>query len=419
MPQPMEPIFTPEQLAEIKAYHLPLYIRSAVSPFIYLGVLALILGVLVRPFYRWSESWAAWLSQRLAFLRTAPVSRAFVKAMDRLWGEPGWGAAIFFALLVNLFIDLVHVPATIYFDYVLEHRYGMSAYTPLRFALDELKGITLQGFATLALVLGLYGLARRVKRWWLVLGIPSALLLLVSSALDPYRSQVYFEQTPLEQGPVRERITSLMAQANIPFQDVRVEKTSVASKRIQAYFAGQGPTRTIVLNDVILQELAPEELLAAVAHEAGHVHEAKWPGRIASSVALVALLFVIDRLLRLSATRGWFGTTRTADIRTLPLLWLLSFSVFFLSSPLSAAFSREREREADRYALQLTQDPDAFRRMLVKAARVNKMDPDPPRWVVLKGHSHPPISERLAAIPPTPEKRAPAGGSPFLTEPSH
>jgi STE24 endopeptidase len=413
----MEPIFTPEQLAEIEAYHLPLYIRSAVSPLVYLGVLALILGVLVRPFHRWSEALAAWLSQRLAVLRTAPVLRVVVQALDRLWGEPGWGAALLFALLVELFIELVYVPANIYFGYVLEHRYGMSTYTPLRFLVDELKGIALEGVAVSALALGMYGLARRMKRWWLVLGIPTALLMLGASALDPYRSQVYFEQQPLEQGPLRERITALMAQADVPFQDVRVEKTSVASKRLQAYFAGQGPTRTIVLNDVMLRELAPDEVLAAVAHEAGHVHESRWPGRIAASLALVALLYVIDRMLRLSAARGWFGTTRFADIRTFPLLWLLSFFVFFLSTPLSSAFSREREREADRYALRLTQDPAAFRRMLVKAARVNKMNPDPPRWVVLKGHSHPPISERLAAVPPAPEKRAPAGGP--LSEPTH
>jgi STE24 endopeptidase len=48
--------------------------------------------------------------------------------------------------------------------------------------------------------------------------------------------------------------------------------------------------------------------------------------------------------------------------------------------------------------------------MLVKAARVNKMDPEPPRWVVLKGHGHPPIGERLAAIP--------AGEPPLPTNPS-
>ena len=34
----------------------------------------------------------------------------------------------------------------------------------------------------------------------------------------------------------------------------------------------------------------------------------------------------------------------------------------------------------------------------MKAARVNKMDPDPPAWVVLKGWSHPPSRERLEAV---------------------
>jgi STE24 endopeptidase len=398
----MEPLFTPEQLAEIKAYHLPHYVWSGLGPLLYLATLALILAMLVRPFYRQAERGASWLSERLAALRTAPGLRVLVKVMDLLWGEAGWGTALLFALFVQLFITLVYTPTNIYFDYVLEHQYGMSAYTPRRYAVDELKGITLEVFATSALVVGLYGLARRVKRWWLVLGVPAALLLLVASALDPYRGRVFFEQKPLEQGALREHITALMARADVSFADVLVEKTSVASKRLQAYFAGQGPTRTIVLNDTLLRELTPEEILAAVAHEAGHVHESKWPGRIASSFALLALLFTIDRMLRLAAARGWFGTTRFADIRTLPLLWLLIFLVFSLSGPFSAVFSREREREADRYALRLTQDPIAFRRMLMKAARVNKMDPEPPRWVVLKGYSHPPIGERLASIPPTP-----------------
>ncbi|WP_225411027.1 M48 family metalloprotease [Stigmatella hybrida] len=394
----MEPIFTPEQLAEIKAYYLPHYIRSAVNPFVSLGVLALLLWVLNRPFYQAAQALASRLGQRFAFLRTAPVSRVLLRALDRLWGEPGWGAALLFALFLDVFSKVLYAPSDVYFDYVLEHRHGMSAYTPLTYAWDTLKSWGISAVAAVTLVLGLYGLARRLPRWWLVLGVPVAGLMLVSSALDPYRSQVYFEQTPLEAGPLRTRIGELMARADIAFADVLVEKTSVASKRVQAYFAGQGPTRTIVLNDVLLKEFTEEEVLAAVAHEAGHVNEPKWAGRIAAALCLVALLFLIDRLLRRAATRGWFGPPRFADIRTLPLLSVLFFFLMLTAKPVSAAFSREREREADRYALRLTGDPATFRRMLVKAARVNKMDPEPPRWVILKGMSHPPVSERIAAV---------------------
>ncbi|NPD29514.1 M48 family metalloprotease [Corallococcus exiguus] len=395
----MEPLFTPEQLADIHAYHQPYYIRAAVDPLVRLALSALILAVLVRPVYRGATAAAASLERRFGgTLRKAPVSRAFFSAMDRLWGEPGWGAALLFALFIDLATQLLYAPANVYFFYVLEHRHGLSNDTPATFAWMWFKGTLVGAIALTALVIGLYGLARRVRRWWLVLGVPVALLMLVAAALDPYRARLYYEQTPLQEGPLRSRITELMRKADITFSDVVVEKTSVQSKRIQAYFAGQGPTRTIVLNDVILSELAEDEVLAAVAHEAGHVNEPRWPGRIFSSLALLALLFLIDQLLRLSARRGWWGIQRSGDIRTLPLISLVVFLLITLAAPVAGALSREREREADRYGLNLTGDSGAFRRLLVKAARVNKMDPEPPRWVVLKGMSHPPIGERLTAL---------------------
>ncbi|MDY7228419.1 M48 family metalloprotease [Hyalangium rubrum] len=395
----MDPIFTPEQLAEIKEYHFPWYVRSAVVPLINLGLLGLMLGVLNKPYHRFAEATAARLDRRFSALRTAPGSRVFLKVFDRLWGGSGWGAALIFALSLQLTFTVLFFPADVYFSYILEHRYGMSTYTPMRYLGDTFKGVAMGCMLVACLVFGLYGLARRIKRWWLVLGVPVAvLMLLASSMIDPYRGRLFYEQKPLEAGPLRTQLTALLARADITFADIVVEKTSVVSKRVQAYFAGQGPTRTIVLNDVILREFTEGEVLAAVAHEAGHVNESKWPGRIASSLALVLFLFIIDRLLRLSASRGWFGTTQFADIRTVPALMLLFFMVTTVFGPISGAFSREREYEADRFALRLTGDPVTFRQMLVKAARVNKMDPEPPRWQVLKGMSHPPIGERIAAI---------------------
>jgi STE24 endopeptidase len=394
----MEPLFTPEQLAEIKAYHLPGYIRSAVDPFLYVGLLLFTLVVLIRPLHRGAEASARWLDVRLAFLRTAPVSRAFFKAMDLLWKGPGWGTALLFALYFHLLHTLLYTPADIYFEYILEHRFGMSSYTPLTYTLDTLKGLVLESLVLCLLVVGMYGLARRVNRWWLVLGVPAALILLVASALDPYRGRVYFDQTPLPEGPLRASITDLMKRADITFADVVVEKTSVASKRVNAYFAGQGPTRTIVLNDVLLEKLDEPEILAVVAHEAGHLHEPQWPGRLASSALLLTFLFIIHRVLRHSARRGWFGTTDYADIRTLPLVFGLVFLVFTFAFPISGAFSRSRELEADRYAVRLIGDTATFRRMLVKATRLNKMDPEPPRWFVYVGMTHPPLGERLSAL---------------------
>jgi STE24 endopeptidase len=315
----------------------------------------------------------------------------------RVPGEP-WGPSVAFALGYYALTSLLYLPLDVGFDYVLEHRFGLSNDTPGSFAVDWLKGHGLHALALAALAVGLFGLAQRVRLWWAVLGGVGAVVLLFSAALDPFRDAIYFTQTPLPQGELRGRITELMAKAGIEVGDVLVEGTSRSTVRLGAYFAGSGPTRRIVLNDTMVKTLTVDETLAAVAHEAGHVHDSRWPGAIASALTLLAFLFGVDRMLKLVARRRWWGVEQHADIRALPLV-MTAFSICSLfAQPVSAAFSREREREADRYALRLTQNPEAFRSMLVKAARVNKMDPDPPRWTELKGSTHPSIRERLEAI---------------------
>jgi STE24 endopeptidase len=376
-----EAIFTPAELAEVHAYHQPLYWKAALDDAVTVGVSLLLLRFAVRPL------WAA--CERVK-LRSS--------VLERMWRGPGWAPALLFAMAWVALTTVIYLPLDVWFGYVHEHRFGLSRQTPASFALDHLKDLGITATAVGALAFGLFGLARRMPRWWAVLGAAGAVALLLSTALDPYRARVYFEQTPLPAGELRERINALMARAGVDFRDVLVEHTSGKSVRVQAYFAGTGPTRTIVLNDSLLQHLTTDEILAVVAHEAGHVGEPRWPQAIGSAAALVLFLFAVDRLLKWVARRGLWGVTEPADLRALPLVMLVFSVATSAVKPLSAAFSRERERQADLYALRLTGAPDAFASMLRKAARVNKMDPDPPRWVVWKGRTHPSVGERLEAI---------------------
>lgn len=394
-----QPIFTPEELAEVLAYHRPAYLYSAFSELINLAVFVLVLRYCIRPFYRLAQAGAAAIGARCGALALAraPVARALVRVLERLWGGPGWGAAVLFVAIQMLFVIALFLPVDVYFGYILEHRHGLSRHTPASFTVDLLKGTAIRFTAKVAVAFGLYGLARRVRRWWLALGLVAGTLLLFSGLLDPLRSQVHFDQEPLPRGPLRDRLTALMARAEVSFADIRVERASRTTRKVQAYFAGQGPTRTIVLNDNLLRELSEAQIAAAVAHEAGHLQESQWPGRIGAALTLLAFLAWTDRLLRLAARRRWFGATEFADVRTLPLVSLSMYVLLTVAAPASAALSRERERQADRYAIELTKDPETYAAMLVRAARVNKMDPSPPLWIALQ-QSHPPIAERLELL---------------------
>ena len=394
----IDAIFSPEALAEIRAYKDPLYASRIAYEVISLLVWVVILRFWIVPLFAWSERMTARLDRRFPHLRTVPVVRAIPAALDRIWGGPGWGAALLFTLALEQANMLAFLPLDFYFGFIHEKNFGMSTQSLGTYGWDYSKSVVIGMVPLAALAFGMLGLARRLPKWWLIIGVVGAVALIFSAAIDPYRAQVYFDQAPLPAGELREAITGLMRKANIDFKDVVVEKTLGKTVRVQAYFAGKGPTRMIVLNDALLKELDTPEILAVVGHEAGHVHERRWLGQLGSTLSLLAFLYAIELLFRLVSKRGWWGVKERADVRTLPLVFFVFWVATLVVSPVSGAFSRHRELEADQFGIRLTGDVPSFRQMLIKIARVNKMDPDPPRWIVLKGWSHPPIRERLAAL---------------------
>ena len=71
-----------------------------------------------------------------------------------------------------------------------------------------------------------------------------------------------------------------------------------------------------------------------------------------------------------------------------------------LATVVQNALSRFFERQCDRYALDRTQAPNAYRSAFVKLARTNKSDPDPHPLVVWFFYDHPAIRQRLLLAGP-------------------
>ncbi|HEX4622275.1 MAG TPA: M48 family metalloprotease, partial [Myxococcaceae bacterium] len=166
--------------------------------------------------------------------------------------------------------------------------------------------------------------------------------------------------------------------------------------KVDVWLTGRGASLKVILTDEFLAQFPPDEVVAGVAHEAGHVKQPRAVGWIGSFLALVGFLFLIDWILRWAPGKGWWGMREHADIRTLPIIFFAFNVLADCVAPVSAVFGREMERDADRFAVRMTQDPAAFERMLVRAARINKSDPDPPQWAVWMGMGHPPVGERIA-----------------------
>ena len=150
-----------------------------------------------------------------------------------------------------------------------------------------------------------------------------------------------------------------------------------------------------MLGDTLLAGFSPDEIETVLAHELGHQVNRDIPLGIAfqSVVTLVGLY-----LVQLGLQRGVqaFGFRGVADVAAFPILAAVMGAFGVVTLPLGNAFSRWRERLADRYALDSTHKPEAFINAMTRLANQNLSEVDPEPWVEFLLYSHPAIGKRIA-----------------------
>ncbi len=392
---PIDPLdyFEEEELAEWRAFRN----RGRASALTGM-VLSLVLYTLFaftfvgRGTYTLASSAAGSLARLRPF--RAKVAGSLSAALTRMFGKD-WAAALLFTWLFLLATALAFLPLQL----VAEHdarSTGLSVYTTPAWFWDLMKGLFLQALSLSFVVFGLFGLIRRMPSyWWLALGLPAALVMVAWGVASPYQARVFYEFSTLRDEPLRSNLISLARQKGIELTEIKVIDASRHTRGINAYVTGLGPSRELVLFDTTLELLEEDEVVAAFAHELGHVERESPLVRYSlSATMMLAMLWMLSLVLRRVPSR--IGLDGPGDPRALPVLLLVVSLCFLVARPIERAFSRHEERLADQSALVLTQDPDAFIRLMVNLARHNRADVDPPAWVTFWFSTHPSILERIA-----------------------
>jgi Zn-dependent protease with chaperone function len=238
----------------------------------------------------------------------------------------------------------------------------------------------------------LVGLMRRFPRhWWApgaaaVVAISAIFLWLSPVVIEPLFNK--FERLP--DGPLRSQVLDLAKRSNVDVGEVYRVDASRRTTGANAYVAGLGHTKRVVLYDNLIEDFTPAEVRSVVAHELGHVKHRDVPrGLLWILIVAPAGLFAIQRLTERIGPDGPAGPA------TLPAaVFALALVSFVLNIPANQ-LSRDVESSADAYALRLTDDPNAFAALQQRLAIKNLSDPDPPGWTVELFRTHPPTMERI------------------------
>lgn len=322
----------------------------------------------------------------------------------RRWEERLEKRVRYFALRVALYAAAVNAVSFLtflpvrYIGYRLSKENGISTQAWDSWLRDKAVSFGMDTLILAAVTAAALWLIRRGGRWWLKLWLLSVPFILFMMYIQPVVIDPLYNQFNRLSDPVLERnILELADRAGVPADRVYEADMSRKTNALNAYVNGIGGSLRIVLWDTLFRMEKPEILLI-VAHEIGHyvMHHLEWSaaGAVASSFFL---LWAGNGLLRKMIDRwgGRWGVRSPGQPAALPAMLLLVSVISFLTLPVSNSISRQAERSADRYALELIGSSAGAVSMNQKLAKATYDDVDPPLLVKLFRSTHPSAMERI------------------------
>jgi STE24 endopeptidase len=349
-------------------------------------------------------AWSAIVLIGLIVWRVAPRFRD--------WAEKGSRRrvlqAYIFVPLLFLAMDILDLPLSIYGQH-LQLKYEQSVQGWGSWFWDWTKGELISFAIGGVLVWILYGAIRRSpRRWWFyfwLAAVPIVVFLLFISPAVIQPMFYKFEPLAQKQPALVAEIGKVVARGGlaIPHERMYEMKASEKLNSLNAYVAGSGATKRVVVWDTTLRKMTTGEILFVFGHEMGHYVLRHIPILIGALCAMLLVFLFLGYHAMYSALNRWgvrWSIKGMADWASLPVLILAVIVFSFLSEPLLNSLSRMLEHNADIYGLEVIHGivpdaPQAAARAFQILGEVALADPNPSPFVEFWLYDHPPVGERV------------------------
>jgi STE24 endopeptidase len=350
-----------------------------------------------------------WLDQRAGQpLQVGRGLGGIGRLVPEAWRQRVAGSDLFiiflFVLVLEIALFLLYLPFNFYSGFILAHQFGLSTQTATGWATDQIKNLLINLVMSGLGWTGFYGLMRLMPRHW---PIPAGAFMIFLSAglvvVTPILiTPLFYEVRPLNDPALRARILALADRAGMHVSQVYVINASAKTTEVNAYFTGFGGAQRIVLYDTLLTNYTPDQVQVVLAHEMGHWHYRHvllglLGGGAAGWIGLFALRWLLNHTWRR------LDLSDPADVAGLPYVMAVIAVAMMLSLPVQNGLSRYAERQADCFALTVSQvagtggpgSAQVFIGLFEKLAVQNLSMVNAPAWEKLIFYTHPPIAQRI------------------------
>ena len=311
-------------------------------------------------------------------------------------------------VLLSVAVDTVWSVIFRYVDtMVIEQKYGFNRSSKKTFAMDCIRSAALE--LSLAIVLSwlVMQLYTHMGAYMILLfaGVIVVFLMIIVF-LNPFLSRIGNKFVPLEDGELKEQLMALLTRYGYRVRAIEVMDASRRTTKSNAYFTGLGKTKTIVLYDNLINTMTADEICAVFAHELGHgLHKDTLKKGVMSFFSTLMIGIVAWLSVYFVGLHTAFGFEEV----NFGFAYILVCIGLNLMQPLLGLFinahSRYCEYRADRQAVKDGYGP-ALISGLKTLSRVDFAHLAPAKLNVVLEYSHPPMSQRIAAIEKELEKQA-------------
>jgi len=325
----------------------------------------------------------------------------YVDAMVRSFSFGSVISGLFFTGILLGLKFLISLPFSLYSTFVIEASFGFNKTTPRLFFTDLIKSLVLAslfGGALLSIVLAFLE-AGGPFAWIMCWAACAAFLLVVQYIVPTWIMPLFNKFSPLENGPLKEAILTYAKSIDFALSNIFVMDGSKRSSKSNAFFAGFGKNKRIVLFDTLIKEQTIEELVSILAHEMGHFKKKHIIKRLISGILQMGFIFyLISIFVTHEGLFHAFFMEKGSIYAGLIFFGMLYAPIDLFMSILLQISSRKDEYQADRFAAKTIKDSKPLIRALKKLSAHNLSNLTPHPFYVFLNYSHPPVLERINTL---------------------
>lgn len=307
------------------------------------------------------------------------------------------GISLLFFGILMLGNEIITLPFSYYQTFFIETEFGFNKSSKQTFWLDKIKslllGIVLGGIILAAI--NWFYLQTTHLFWTYAWALITGFSLLMNLFYAQFIVPIFNKQTPLEDGLLKDEITSFGLKVGFSINNIYVIDGSKRSTKANAYFSGFGSQKRITLYDTLINDLSTEEIVAVLAHEIGHYKKKHIVYNLILSTLLTGIsLYILSLLIGNDAIANGLGLTSASFHIGLVAFGFLYAPISEITGVLMHFISRKFEYQADDFAKKNYSNTALITALKTLSKKsLSNLTPHP--WYVFVHYSHPSLLERI------------------------